>query len=155
MAPAAAAPFNFVLNQPTRVLVVDDDPILREFACVYLASPGGVVKTAEDAESGMILLAVERFDVALIDIDMPGMNGVDMVRELRASARFDNMPIVMVTGLEDIVSIDAAYGAGATSFVTKPVNWRLLSYHLRFVLRSFQYERRPRPVALAAVAGAP
>jgi DNA-binding response OmpR family regulator len=149
MAPAAA-PFTFVLNQPTRVLVVDDDPILREFACVYLASPGGAVETAADAEKGLARLESARFDVALIDIDMPGMNGVDMVKTLRASARFDRMPIVMVTGMEDIVSIDAAYSAGATSFVTKPVNWRLLSYHLRFVLRAFQGARPPQEQASEA-----
>ena len=72
---------------------------------------------------------------------MPGMNGIDLVRSLRADTRFADLPVVMVTGREDMVSIDAAYEAGATSFVTKPVNWRVLSYHLRFVLRAEQARR--------------
>jgi DNA-binding response OmpR family regulator len=153
MATAAAAPFRFVLSASIRVLVVDDDPILREFACVYLASPNGSVETAADAESGLALLAKKHFDIALVDIDMPGMNGIEMVRLMRASTEFTELPIVMVTGLDDIVSIDAAYAAGATSFVTKPVNWRLLSYHLRFILRSHQTGNWARPhVALASSA---
>lgn len=155
MVTAAAAPFTFVLSEPIRALVVDDDPILREFACVYLASPNGSVETAPDAESGLALLAKKHFDIVLVDIDMPGMNGIEMVRQMRASAEFAELAIVMVTGLDDIVSIDAAYAAGATSFVTKPVNWRLLSYHLRFVLRSQQTVNCARPhLALASRARA-
>jgi DNA-binding response OmpR family regulator len=136
MPEASRAPFDFVPMERTRALVVDDDPILREFACVYLAGPATTVDIASDAAAGLALLALQTFDVALIDIDMPGMNGIDMVRALRSDPRTADLPVIMVTGLDDIVSIDAAYDAGATSFVTKPVNWRLLTYHMRFVLRS-------------------
>jgi DNA-binding response OmpR family regulator len=91
---ASSAPFTFVLDEATRILAVDDDPIQLEFASAYLSTPTASVDTAESA------------------------------------------PVVVITSFDDIVSIDIAYEAGASSFVTKPVNWRLLSYHLRFVLRA-------------------
>jgi len=137
----ANAPFAFVLNDRTRILVVDDDPIQTEFAAVYLATPTATVDTAATAEDGLRMLAVNAYDVALIDIDLPGMSGIEMVRAMRATPRLKSLPVVMVTGFEDVVSIDQSYDAGATSFVTKPVNWRLLSYHLRFVLRALRRER--------------
>ena len=87
------------------------------------------------------MLAANAYDIALIDIDMPGMGGIEMVRAMRSTPVLRDVPIVMVTGLEDILSIDQSYEAGATSFVTKPVNWRLLTYHLRFVLRSRESTR--------------
>jgi DNA-binding response OmpR family regulator len=140
---ATKAPYTFVLNERTRILAVDDDPIQREFAAVYLATPSAVIDTAESAEAGLRMLGEGDYDIVLLDIDMPGFDGIAMLETIRASAPLANLPVVMVTGSEDIISIDRAYDAGATSFITKPVNWRLLSYHLRFVLRSRDCVRKP------------
>ena len=133
---SAQAEFAFVAGGPTRILAIDDDPILREFAAVYLATPTTAIDAVESAEAGFSLMEKTRYDIVLIDIDMPGMDGIAMVRKIRATPCWADLPIVMVTGRDDIVSIDRAYAAGASSFVTKPVNWRVLSYHLRFVLRA-------------------
>jgi CheY-like chemotaxis protein len=140
---ASSAPFTFVLNEATRILAVDDDPIQLEFASAYLSTPTASVETAESAEAGLRKLNSEPFDIALVDIQMPGMGGIEMIRRIRADPALKNLPIVVVTGLDDIVSIDIAYEAGASSFITKPVNWRLLSYHLRFVLRSHCLQGSP------------
>ena len=67
---------------------------------------------------------------------MPGMNGIDLVKAIRADAQLAGLPVIMVTSHEDIGTIDAAYRVGATSFITKPVNWRLLSYQIKYVLRA-------------------
>ena len=64
------------------------------------------------------------------------MNGFDLLERVRSQDKLRNLPIVMVTGREDIFSVDRAYAAGATSFTTKPVNWRQLSHHLRYVIRA-------------------
>jgi DNA-binding response OmpR family regulator len=133
---AAETGFSFVDGGPARILAVDDDPILREFAAVYLATPTTTIDTADGAEAGLAMMQETAYDILLIDIEMPGMDGIAMVGEIRSTPRWAHIPVVMVTGCEDIVSIDRAYAAGATSFVAKPVNWRLLSYHLRFVLRA-------------------
>jgi DNA-binding response OmpR family regulator len=136
----------YVFDEQTRILVVDDDPILREFASVYLTTPMSTVALAADASTALELLAREQFDIALIDIDMPGMDGFELVECIRGQDKLRNLPIVMVTGREDIVSIDRAYAVGATSFATKPVNWRQLSHQLRYVLRaSKQQSAAPLP----------
>jgi DNA-binding response OmpR family regulator len=126
----------YVFDQQTRILVVDDDPILREFASVYLTTPMSTVALAPDASTALELLGCEQFDIALVDIDMPGMNGFELIECIRGQDKLRNLPIVMITGREDIVSIDRAYAVGATSFSTKPVNWRQLSHQLRYVIRA-------------------
>ena len=126
----------YVFDEPTRILVVDDDPILREFASVYLTTPKSEVVVAPDAATALDVLSKQAFDIAMIDIEMPGMDGLELVEHIRAQDRLRRLPIMMVTVREDIVSIDQAYTAGATSFVTKPVNWRQLSYQLCYVIRA-------------------
>lgn len=128
--------FNYVLDEDSRILVVDDDPIQREFAGVYLATPNAHVDVAVSGSEALQKLAAGPYDIVLVDFDMPDMTGLELIEILRKDARFTETLIVMVTSHEDIVTIDAAYRAGATSFVTKPVNWRLLSYHLKFVLKN-------------------
>jgi CheY-like chemotaxis protein len=128
--------FTYVLDDEARILVTDDDPILREFARVHLTTPSASVELAESAEEGLDCLNKSEFDIALIDLEMPGMGGLEMIKRLRADPCHCDLPIIVVTGRDDTSSIDLAYEAGATSFVTKPVNWRLMSYQLRYVLRA-------------------
>lgn len=134
--------FTYVLNEGLRLLVVDDDPIQREFSVVYLAAPGVEVVTAASGEEAATLLNERSFDVALVDYDMPGMSGVDLVKQMRRDAKLATMPVILITGREDMASIDAAYNAGATSFMCKPINWRLLSYQIRFVMRAHALDAR-------------
>jgi CheY-like chemotaxis protein len=145
--------FTYVLDEEARILVTDDDPILREFARVHLTTPSVCVEVAESAEEGLAHLDCSAFDIALIDLEMPGIGGLEMIKRVRADRRHCDLPIVVVTGRDDMGSIDLAYAAGATSFVTKPVNWRLMSYQLRYVLRAQRMYRaraaHPDRLALA------
>jgi two-component system, sensor histidine kinase and response regulator len=137
-------PWSYVLAEPTKILVVDDDPILFEFASVYLSSPAAQVETAAHVDGALALMQNQSFDIALIDIEMPGRDGYDLLKILRADARTANLPIMMLTGREDIASIDLSYELGATAFTTKPVNWRQLSYQIRYLLRSARTEETLR-----------
>ena len=128
--------FFYVLTDKTDLLVADDDPIMREFASVYLASPSATVFTAENGEDALAQLEARSFDLLLLDLDMPVMNGFEVLERLRADPATARLPIIVITGREDIVSIDKAYALGATSFINKPVNWRLLAYQVRYVLRA-------------------
>jgi CheY-like chemotaxis protein len=128
--------WSYVFDEPTRILVVDDDPIQREFASVYLSAPLCAVDMVGDAEAALDILTRERFDIVLVDIEMPGMNGIELVERMRAQDNLRKIPIVMATSHEDIVSIDRAYTAGATSFANKPINWRQFSYQLRNIIRA-------------------
>jgi len=135
------AAWSYVLDQPTRILVADDDPILREFASVYLSTPTATVVTAPDGRAALELLKAEAYNIAVIDIDMPVLDGFGLLESIRADRALNQLPVMMLTGNEDIASIDRAFTLGANGFATKPVNWRLLSYQIRYVLRSCALER--------------
>jgi signal transduction histidine kinase len=144
LAHTAAGPI-YIFDRPVRMLVVDDDPILREFALGQLAMPGGTIVTAEDGEEAWAILEREEaFDLLLTDLDMPKLDGFGLLDMVRRSARHCHLPVVVITSREDIFAIDRAYEIGATSFVTKPVNWRLLGYQLRYVLRAGRVEAQVR-----------
>jgi DNA-binding response OmpR family regulator len=72
---------------------------------------------------------------------MPTLDGFGVLKALRADARWRDLPVIVVTGREDVDAVDRAFGAGATSFVVKPLNWRLLSHQLRYVHRMATNER--------------
>lgn len=136
--------FFYVLDETSRILFVDDDPILREFAQVNLASPLAVIEVAADGAEAMARLAVCDYDLILLDLEMPVMDGFTVLSRLRADPLTEHLPVIVQTGREDVDAIDRAFRLGATSFVTKPLNWRLLSYQIRYVLRASHAEQRVR-----------
>ena len=120
-----------------RILVVDDEPVTRMITESVLAAQGFIVEAAESAEMALQMLA-DGFEpqVILLDVIMPGMSGYEACRRLRANPRFEHLPIVMLTALDDQKSIDEAYFSGATDFITKPLNMPLLPHRIRYLLRS-------------------
>jgi two-component system, sensor histidine kinase and response regulator len=133
--------WHFVLDKPARILVADDDPIFCEFASVHISSPVVEVVTVRDGAQAWSRLCSEAFDIALLDIEMPQLDGFEVTRRVRDNPVLAHLPVVVITGHEDIQSVDQAYELGATSFAAKPVNWRLLTYQLRYVMRTAQIER--------------
>ena len=138
------ASFNYVLDEPARLLFVDDDPILREFAKVNLSSELAVVDVAEDGIQALERLRGCGYDLVVTDLEMPRMGGFELLEALRAAPLTRHLPVVVATGREDVLAIDRAFAAGATSFVVKPLHWRLLAYQLRFVLRTAGVEAELR-----------
>jgi two-component system sensor histidine kinase/response regulator len=136
--------WSYVLDEPTKLLVADDDPILCEFASVHLSSPAATVETVRDGAAALARLTDSQFDLALLDIEMPSLDGFALLERIRSDPKLCTIPVIMLTGHEDIVSVDRAFSLGANSFVPKPVNWRLLSYHVRYVLRTSRTERELR-----------
>lgn len=139
--PDNAGPFFYVLREAVRILFVDDDPILREFAVVNLASEHAVVDTAKDGVAALAAIEANTPDIVLLDLEMPTLDGFGVLKALRADLRWRDLPVIVVTGREDVDAVDRAFGAGATSFVVKPLNWRLLSHQLRYVHRMATNER--------------
>ena len=134
--------FSYVLNEEASLLFVDDDPILREFAQVNLSSAKATVDVAADGIEALEALATRRYDLLLVDLEMPRMDGFQLLERLRSDPATSRLPVVVVTGREDVEAIDRAFRSDATSFVSKPLNWRLLAYQLRFVLRASRAEAR-------------
>lgn len=119
-----------------RVLIVDDDPTTRLLARETLEQAGFVVVDAADGEAALAVLEGGEPDLVLLDVDMPGIDGFEVCRRMRAIADAARLPIVMITGLDDTVSISRAYEHGATDFISKPINWPILGHRARYVLRS-------------------
>src|SRR3954447_10682674 len=90
--------WSYVLAEPTKILVVDDDPILREFASVYLSSPAAQVEVAAGADDAVARMKEQPFDVVLIDIEMPGRDGYHLLEIIRSEPRTANLPVMMLTG---------------------------------------------------------
>jgi predicted signal transduction protein with EAL and GGDEF domain/FixJ family two-component response regulator len=120
---------------PIRVLVADDDAILREIAGAMLRDAGFAVQTVANGDAAVAACAQRLPDIALLDVEMPDGNGYQACTNIRSLPGGADLPIVMVTGCDDTVSIDQAYEAGATDFVVKPINWALLVHRIRYVLR--------------------
>ena len=135
------AAWSYVLDEPVRILVADDDPILREFASVHLSTPTATIVTVPNGLAALDVLRTAPCDLAVLDIEMPELDGFGLLATIRADAALGNLPVMMLTGHEDIASIDRAFTLGANAFAPKPVNWRLLSYQIRYVLRACSLER--------------
>ena len=126
--------------EQVRILFVDDDPILVEFAKVHLATATTSIESEPNGALGWERLQRERFDLVLLDIEMPVMDGFTLLQKMRANFGFRRLPVVMLTGREDVETVERAYRLGASTFVTKPINWQLLSHFLKYVLRASQTE---------------
>ena len=132
-----------------RILAADDDPIQLEAMRAWLSRLPAQVITLDNGSDAWDVLSREAFDLAVIDIHMPGLDGFGLIHWLRQTPRTVDLPIIVVTSRQDSDAIEKAYAAGASSFVTKPVNWQLFSHQARFVMRSGQVERTMRAETLA------
>ena len=119
-----------------RLLLVDDDLILRGMATQTLRHAGFEVTAVDSGEEGLRTFETEVIDLVLLDVMMPGIDGFEVCSRLRAMPRGATVPILMLTGLNDAESVEAAFRCGATDFVTKPINWTLLGHRVRYSLRA-------------------
>jgi predicted signal transduction protein with EAL and GGDEF domain/AmiR/NasT family two-component response regulator len=118
------------------VLVADDDPVMR---LLMLEMLEGVNLDAIEAEDGVQAVSLAREcspDLILMDVEMPRMDGFAACRAIRDLENGASVPIVMVTGGDDLEAVTNAYEAGATDFVSKPINWPILGHRVLYVLRA-------------------
>ncbi len=119
-----------------RLLVVDDDDVMRTMATHTLQMAGFDVVEASDGTQALAVLVAGDIDLVLLDLVMPGIDGYQVCRQLRARPQTALLPVLVLTGLNDTASIDAAYEAGASDFIAKPIHWTLLSHRVRYALRA-------------------
>ncbi len=125
-----------IRGEPSVVLVVDDDITLRFLARETLEQAGFDVDEAEDGREALKAFGERRHDIVLLDVNMPNMDGFESCGVLRTLAAGDSVPVLMMTGLDDVASINRAYEVGATDFITKPINWTILTHRVRYLLRA-------------------
>ncbi len=127
----------FSLDDKPVALVVDDDRGTRLIARTLLEESGFIVEQAADGIEALSSFERSKPDIVLLDVVMPEMDGFAVCKEIRhRSEQGRHIPVLMMTGLDDIDSIHRAYDAGATDFITKPVNWTIFQHRLRYIWRS-------------------
>ena len=117
-------------------LIVDDDAVNRLMARAALESVGWGVEEAENGREALAAFQQLHPDVVLLDIMMPEMDGFAACAALRKLSGGEHTPVLIMTGLDDYDSITRAYDAGATDFLTKPLNGLLLTHRVRYIARS-------------------
>ncbi len=135
------------VTRATRVLVVDDDPLFAPLAAGCLSAAGYEPSTAKDGVIAIEMLERKDFDIALVDLSMPRVDGLRLLAMIRNHKRHRHLPVMVVTSRRDIAAIEEAFRLGANTFQTKPVNWTLLPSQLRYVLRDAETVARLRAEA--------
>lgn len=123
-------------NEQTRIFIVDDDDVTRHLVGKILSKSGyRIFEAANGAE------AIKLFDdinphLVLMDVVMPEVDGYTACRVIREKENFLELPIIMLTGLDDVESVRASLDAGATDFISKPINWALLEQRVQYALNT-------------------
>ncbi|NEO98190.1 MAG: PleD family two-component system response regulator [Symploca sp. SIO2E9] len=128
-------------HNPSRILVVDDDKFTRIMLQQVLEKEGYQVEAV--CNGSECLLAFKRIEpnLVLLDAMMPVLNGFDCCHQLRTISGSDYPPVLMITALEDPISVDRAFEAGATDYITKPIHWPVLRQRVRvFIEKSQLYQ---------------
>ncbi len=108
------------------ILVVDDDPDFLELVSYYLRLSGFQVTTADNGPAALALVERVCPAVILLDTTMPGMDGLEVLSELRHNPATEMIPVFMLTGRTKIGDIDQAFDVGANDYITKPVEFARL-----------------------------
>jgi DNA-binding response OmpR family regulator len=128
----------------TAVLVVDDEPTVREVVASYLRRDGHDVTEAADGSTAVELVQHQRFDLVVLDMMLPGVNGLDILRRIR---QMGDMPVIMLTARAEEADRVAGLELGADDYVVKPFSPRELAARVNGVLR--RVAPRPAPEAAA------
>jgi two-component system sensor histidine kinase/response regulator len=139
-----AAPTVGGTSTPVTILAVDDDPTSRMLARAALQDHFGEVVEAENGLAAVQALERQHFDLAIVDLHMPVMDGFEVIERARARPETRHLPLIVVTGRDDVVAIERAFALGATSFLCKPINWNVFRHQVGYVLQVARSEREAR-----------
>ena len=120
------------------VLIADDDPGLRILCAAALEDAGFRVAEAGDGRQALADFQRIHPDLLILDVDMPLVNGFEVCSTLRSTASGSATPILIMTGLDDLTSIERAFDVGATDFITKPIQPVLLGHRAKYLVRAGQ-----------------
>jgi predicted signal transduction protein with EAL and GGDEF domain/CheY-like chemotaxis protein len=123
-------------DKAMRVALIDDDEVNLMLTAIALRERGFEVSEFNDGASALRELIDSMPDLVILDALMPEMDGFETCRRLRALPGYSQLPVLMLTGLDDDASIERAYSVGATDFFVKSTQWSLLAGRLRYMLRA-------------------
>ncbi|HBB34311.1 MAG TPA: response regulator [Cyanobacteria bacterium UBA9273] len=126
-------------NQQPTILAVDDSTVMQEVIKASMENEYKVL-VASNADEALSLIYGQPIAVLLLDVSMPGIDGLDLCRTLRSLPQFSNLPIIMLTGRDTVFDKVQGRLAGATAYITKPVDMKELREACRKLI-----EANPRP----------
>lgn len=124
----------------SHILIVDDEADVREVVQLNLRREGYAVSSAEDGAAALEALRKRHFDAAIIDVMMPGMDGLTLCREIRKDGRLATLPILLLTARDSELDQIIGLEVGADDFVSKSASPRLITTRLKTLLRRSQQE---------------
>jgi len=145
-----------VIREGERILVVDDIAENRDLLCRCLVRRGYRTTEASSGEEALDLIAREKFDLVLLDVSMPGIDGFETLRRIRSSKPANDLPVIMVTARTQSDDILQALLADANDYVTKPIDFTVLFRRVDVHLARLRAEaavRRSEERFALAVAG--
>ena len=128
----------------SRIIIVDDNPVNLKLAADVLESASFAIDRAIDAEQAQCMLTDTLPDLILMDIALPGMDGLTLTRKLKADPRFKEIPIIVLTASAMKGDDRKALEAGCTSYITKPIDTRRFAQQVQAILDSEQGSRRDK-----------
>jgi len=129
---------------PLRVLIVDDEPPIRRFLRTALTAQGYRVEEAGDGEAALDFLKRNPVDLIVLDLGLPGMDGLDVIRRLRAEGSV--VPVIILSSRDDEVGKVAALDLGADDYVSKPFGMEELSARIRAAMRHRLQQSGEKPI---------
>ena len=129
-------------NKPT-ILLVDDDPDIREFVTFNLAKEGYNMVTAKDGAEGVEAVKKHRPDLVLLDVMMPGMDGIEACEAIRTNPDIASTLIAFLSARGEDYSQVAGFDAGADDYITKPIRPKVLVSRVKALLRRNVKESEP------------
>lgn len=129
-------------NAVSTVLIADDDNLVRKLLMQSLRKDGYRFVEAKDGIEAIELYESVQPDLVLLDVSMPKMDGFSCCKYLRSQASIYILPILMITVLDDEASVNAAFDAGATDYIHKPINWFALGRRVKLLLDMTQLHRK-------------
>ena len=131
-------------GEPGRILVVDDVKTNRDLLARRLRRDGHSVAQAGSAMAALDILARSEFDLLLLDILMPGMNGIELLRRIKSDARLHDVPVLMISGLKEEAAVLKCIAEGAEDYLPKPVDTVLLRARIHACLERRRWRERER-----------
>jgi two-component system, OmpR family, alkaline phosphatase synthesis response regulator PhoP len=123
------------MNEVKKILLVDDEPDILEFLEYNLKKEGFAVFTANDGPSALVKARSAKPDLIILDIMMPGLDGVETCRQLREDPQFKNTPIAFLTARDEDYTQIAALDIGGDDFITKPIKPKVFLSRIQALLR--------------------
>ena len=127
---------NNLFERQMTALVVDDDIAHRLLLESTLLAAGHQVKSVENGKQALEAFQKMSVDIILMDVNMPIMDGFEACYQIRLLAQGKDIPIILITGMDDHESIEKAFNVDATDFIIKPVNWPILGHRVSYYLKA-------------------